>query len=69
MSRSKVKGQGHPSHHPSAATEWNALAAHNVMRHQTEPFRRYRGGDFGGLRAVCLWKNIFSSSSNYFVDH
>jgi len=47
----KVKGQGHqgqnalftPMHHPSAATEWNALAANDVTQWQTGPFRRCRG--------------------------
>ena len=32
------------SHHPPAATEWNALTANNVMRQQMGPFRCYWGG-------------------------
>jgi len=57
----KVKGQGHlgqkmpcalPS--PPAATEWNALAANNIIQQQqTGPFH-HAGDDFGGLRVVCV---------------
>jgi len=56
MSRSKIKGQGHqrqktgcalPS--PPTATEWIALAANNVTHHSVAA-----GGDFGGLRTVCV---------------
>jgi len=43
----KVTGQGHQqqkravhSHHPLAATEWNAHAANNVIQQQTAPFHR-----------------------------
>jgi len=55
----KVKGQGHqglPS--PPAAMEWNVLAANNVMQQQMGPFRCCQGGDFGGLRAICLVKHL-----------
>ena len=45
----KVKGQGHQGQQtrcalpsPPAATEWNALAANNVMQQQSEPLRRCR---------------------------
>jgi len=30
------------SHHPLAATEWNALAANDVTQQQTGPFHRCR---------------------------
>jgi len=44
------------THHSPAATEWNALAANNVMQQQTEPFHHCRGGAFVGLRAVYVGK-------------
>jgi len=48
MSRSKVKvtrDKKHAvhSHHPLAATEWNALTANNVMQQQTAPLCHCQG--------------------------
>jgi len=44
---------------PPAATEWNALAANDVIQQQTGPASVNAGvtglGDFGGLRAVYVW--------------
>ena len=50
----KVKGQGYQghSHHPTAETEWNALAANNVMQMQTGPSHEKRGC----VRAVYVCK-------------
>jgi len=56
-----VKGQGHQGQktrcallHPSAVTEWNALAANNIMQQQVGPFRQCQR-NFGSLRPVYVW--------------
>ena len=38
------------SHHPLAATEWNALAANNGIQQQTGPFCRRQGV----ISAACM---------------
>jgi len=56
----KVKGQGHQGKNALctpvtlAAMEWNTLAANNVIRQQSG-HSVTAGGDFVGLRAVCVW--------------
>ena len=56
----KGQGQGHQGQKrcalplPPGATEWNALAAHNVISSRRD-HSVAAGRDFGGLHAVYIW--------------